>query len=254
MFTGTASAGGIGSGALRRVPLGAGSVWIRDVRGADERAVGGASSVDAVRLVDRLLEPVPGAVAGPGDALHLTVPERDRVLLEVHRQTFGDRVVGTAVCARCASRFDLDFPLEALGSGPLARSARLPGGQEVRVPTGADEIATADAEDPATALLERCAPPGVNVEPSAVSEALERAAPTLDLDADAPCPECGAVNVVQFSMQRHLLDALVRERRRLLEEVHLLATAYGWSWTEILEISRNERRSLVALLQARSSG
>jgi hypothetical protein len=42
----------------------------------------------------------------------------------------------------------------------------------------------------------------------------------------------------------------VNDRRQLVQEIHLLASAYGWSLSEILNLTRGQRRAFVALVDA----
>jgi hypothetical protein len=241
------------------VRLGDGYVRLRALRGLDEQAVIGTDVHHACDLLDRLLADAPDACAGPGDAARLTVAERDRLLATVYRDSFGDQIAATAICTVCGARFDLDFALTALvervQSGPLKREVRLQDGTRLRVPTGEDEQAVVSLPTTSAAemLLSRCiveSGEGVgDVDLAAAAKLLEEAAPVLDLELEAPCPYCGGDNAVHFCIQDLLLGALVRERPRLLGEIHLLARAYGWSLAEILGLPRTDRRALVGLLE-----
>ncbi len=71
----------------------------------------------------------------------------------------------------------------------------------------------------------------------ALQELLHQAAPLLELELTASGAECGHPNAVQFDIQSYLLGALLGERRRLMTEIHRLATAYGWFLDEILSLS-----------------
>ena len=239
---------GLQPGSIGAVRLAGGPVWVRELSGADERSVAGTDSACARALVDRVL------VDAPGGAGALTVAERDLVLAHVYQRTFGERVSGVATCGGCGERYDLGFDLRdlpAYGQVP-PREITLPTGERLRVPTGEDEqaLVLGAPEHAARAMVERCLtegdPEAVALE--AVAQALEREAPVFDLDADAPCPECGEPNEVRFNLQAYLLGALLQERRRLFAEVHVLAGTYGWSLDEILSLARAERRMLVALI------
>ena len=60
----------------------------------------------------------------------------------------------------------------------------------------------------------------------------------------------GSAQDVAFSLEAHLLGLLAQERPFLTHEIHLLARAYGWSLGEILQLSRDDRRTLVRLCEA----
>jgi hypothetical protein len=239
---------------LVRVRLDAGHVLVRELKGADERAVAGTDAHQARCLVDRLLVDAPGVAYGTGQAAALTVAERDRVLVRIYDRAFGDRVAAMATCPSCEERYDLEFSMGQLVASvqaePPPRSFRLPDGTRGRVPTGEDETAVSHlaGAEAVAALLARCVPDGDHDE-AEVSQALEDAAPVLELELDGVCPECGAATAVPFSVQRWLLGALLAEQGRLLEEVHILAQAYGWGLAEIMDLSRSQRRGLVALAE-----
>ncbi len=76
----------------------------------------------------------------------------------------------------------------------------------------------------------------------------------LDLEVDAPCPECGHANTLHFGIQQMLLGALTGERPRLLGEVHVLARAYGWGLGDILGLPRVDRRAFVGLIERDGAG
>ncbi|HET6613310.1 MAG TPA: hypothetical protein VFG83_15035 [Kofleriaceae bacterium] len=235
-------------------------VWMRDLCGADEHVVRGTDTVAAIALVDRLLVTQPGAAYGPGDAAKLTCADRDQALAALCCATFGDRVDGTRICERCGERFDLELRLSDLAGAVWADCPPAPGdgvhtaadGTRFRLPTGEDELAVwgLSADDAAAALLSRCVVEDQPVhESSAVLSAMERVGPTLDLDLDAACSECGHPHAVAFSVQAWVLGHLEQSRPHLLREIHVLARAYGWSLDDILRLPRQSRLALVELVE-----
>jgi hypothetical protein len=189
----------------------------------------------------------------PGEAAALTAPERDRLLAEIEIRTFGPRILGSPRCASCGAQFSSEFSLDelvrALWSAPPPTALSLQDGS-LRVPTGADELAVAGVpvEDAVAALVARCTSSG-SVEHAQASAALAQAVPVLDLELDASCPECGGSNRLGFSIQSYLLRTLAAERKRIPRQLHLLARAYGWSATEILDLPRSTRAELVRLVE-----
>jgi hypothetical protein len=71
----------------------------------------------------------------------------------------------------------------------------------------------------------------------------------LDSDLDGKCPECEKAQAIHFDLQTYLLAALAGESQRLASDVHRVATAYGWSRTEILAMTRAQRRAHVSLIE-----
>jgi len=250
-------------GTVRRVPLDrVGVRWalLREPVGLDEEGVGGRGTLEAIRLLNRLLVDEPGTSAAPGAAASLTVPERDLLLAAVWRMARGPKITGTLTCASCAAPFDFDFSLDdlvehvrsALGDLPVQDGVyTLPGGCRFRLPTGEDERALVGLpEDEAErALLARCLVEGdVVVDGPAAVAAMERVGSGVDVDFDFRCAECGHVHGMRFQIQDYLLGALAADWGELVEDVHRLALAYRWNLNEILSLPRSRRRAFVALL------
>src|SRR5688500_9915396 len=234
------------------------SVRLRGLRGADEEAAvdADAGTAPALALIDRLI--VQGTEKRSPRAAELTTADRDRVLAAIYIRAFGARISSSVHCVQCEARFELDFSLrhlmqnadESAEPGPDTL-VRLTDGRRYRLPTGADERAAIAGDEPAAALLRACALDGVKDEDSAIVPALmQKVAPLLDVDLDATCPECSTKQSLRFDVQSYLLAALRAEESLLLRETHCLAVTYGWSRSDILSLSRDRRRSHVALIEA----
>jgi hypothetical protein len=238
------------------------SVRVREMNGYDERAVDDRTTDTAIRLLDGLVRADDSSSIG--SVADLTASDRDRLLAAVYRAAFGDRIESTVTCSRCRLPFDLRFSLtdllDSLDRDSHATGAerfpdntfRLPGTPRFRLPTGRDEraIACLPAADAERELLRRCVVDGPIADPDALQHALERLAPLMDVELGARCAECGANQVVHFDIQSYLLGALANEHRRLIVDVHRLASAFNWSLGEILSLPRTERRTLVDLVDA----
>jgi len=235
---------------------------VRALCGHDEEAVTETSTAAAIALLDRVLVDVPGVVVGPGRARELTAPDRDRLLTALYRATFGPRVESTRECRACHELFDLVFMLEDLVAMLRESSRRIEpdpdagyrllDGRRFRLPAGTDELALLGL-DPAEAerqLLRRCVLEGSPSDaPETIFDAMEAAAPLLDLDLDARCPSCGENQPVHFDLQHYLLSLLVQEGQQRIVDIHRLAGTYGWSLAEILGLSRVQRRALVEQIE-----
>jgi hypothetical protein len=201
----------------------------------------------------------------PGALVTLPVGEREADLIALRRALFGERMQVRLECRACGQ--DMEFDLDA---GRFARSATGPrepavrlaeDGWEVefRLPGPADLTAAARSADPRAALLARClvsavrdgTPAGADDLPSAVqrriAEAVEAADPAADLTLGVVCPECGASTRAELDIASYLWTELDSWARDLLLDVHLLATAYGWSEPEILALSPLRRRYYLEL-------
>ncbi len=130
---------------------------------------------------------------------------------------------------------------------------------EFRLPGVADLTAVARAADPRGALLARCLVSAVHdgVAKAAtdlpvpvqrrIAEAVEAADPGADLVIDVACPECGRATPAELDIASYLWTELDAWARDTLLDVHLLATAYGWSEPDILALSPLRRRYYLEL-------
>jgi hypothetical protein len=199
----------------------------------------------------------------------LTVGQRNAALLEIHTRTFGERLEGFVRCPAC------DEPLEVALGEPQVRSilsAKPQLGEHelafagfelrFRLITCADLEAAAGAADTTAArrlLVERCvlavrlgddAIAAAEL-PEAVVGALADSLATLDPQAEislaVSCPECEHAWRVVLDVTTFLWSRVSLAARRLLEEVHVLATSYGWTEPEVLALSRPRRRAYLEL-------
>ena len=224
-----------------------GSLALREPCGRDELAIQGVDTAAALELLDRLLEPpLPGGAGG------LNVTDRDALLAALHRQCWGDTIMATRTCGACQLPFDLSFQLSDLQRSLLEN--QVPPDPRWTLPTTAMELACGCASTASQAmqdLMETC-----DIEPAdmeAAASSMEAAAPILDVDLEAPCPECGHAQWASFDLQSFLLQRFLGEREGLMDEIHFLAEAYGWSLREILTLTRQTRRSLTQRILDRAS-
>jgi hypothetical protein len=235
--------------------------WLRELTGREELAVAGTDLSEALGLIDRLQ-----AVGhrAPIEAAQLAAADRDRILAAVYGHTYGDRIRGTIDCPGCSALFDMDFPLTAFvahthgSAAPRSATGILNLGEELhaRIPTGVDELAVQHlpAAQAAEALAQRlwvnAAPTDLMAATEKLEVALADAAPMLQADMAAHCPECGFESQIHFDVQTYLLQSLLNDQERLGYEVHRLAKAYGWSLKEILKLPRSRRKNLVYWIEA----
>lgn len=209
------------------------------------------------------------------DAL-LSVPAGERAadLFALRRALFGDRMQVTIGCAApdCGAAMEFELDAEELG----AARPRVPeGGLEVaegawtvafRLPSIADltavASAAADAADARRLLGARCAvsarkdgraaaPEELERLPEAVlkrfAEAVEEADPASEVTLNIACPECGTATRAELDIAAYLWTELDAWARDVLLDVHLLASAYGWSEPQILALSPLRRRYYLEL-------
>ncbi|MEU5365635.1 hypothetical protein ABZ354_19550 [Streptomyces sp. NPDC005925] len=207
----------------------------------------------------------PDLAADPAALLARPVGEREADLFALRRTLFGDRMQVRLACRACGE--DMEFELDAAefarspgaGRDPVVRVTE--GGWEVefRVPAVADLTAAARDAEPRRALLARCVvsavrdgrPASADELPAEVqrriAEAAEAADPAADVALGVACPDCGGATRAELDIASYLWTELDAWARDLLLDVHLLATAYGWSEPEILALSPLRRRYYLEL-------
>lgn len=213
-----------------------------------------AARTPAERAVELLALARPDAPGG--ELAALTVGERDGLLLGLRERAFGARLAAGGRCGECgeAVEFSLDASsLRVDGAAPLAELSLSVDAYELRfrLPTGADLAAVSrapNAEVARSRLLDRCvlearregAEVAVGTLPRAVTEALaERMAaadPRADVELALACPACGHEWAAAFDPAAFLWSELDAWTRRTLHDVHTLASAYGWTESEVLAL------------------
>ncbi len=77
--------------------------------------------------------------------------------------------------------------------------------------------------------------------------ALSTCDPQADVRIDLDCASCGHRWTSPFDIARYLWTELETHARRLLYDVHALATAYGWAEADVLAVSPARRRYYLEL-------
>ena len=195
----------------------------------------------------------------------MLVGDRDFLLLKVCELAGTGTVYATLACPSPACGRPMDVPL-ALADIPieerpaakrvLTRDVDGRGRLEFRLPTGGDQEALAGrAGNPAVVdeLLARCVvqlPDSMTLAEAApwVEEAMSQAAPRLELEIEARCPECGAAVSADVDIVAFLLSELAGDPNAIRQEVHVLAWHYHWPESEILALTPRSRRRYIDLI------
>ena len=211
--------------------------------GADEIALAAVSAAPALVLLEHL--------AAGLDIAGLSVSQIDRALAGIYFMLYGPQAECRAICESCGEKYDfsLDLP-QIIADQDAERPAlpdsegiwTLPNGARVRAPTQSDL-----ADDPAT-LAARLTVEG-ETDAGVVGAFLETASPVLTLDMDANCPDCGATAQMRFDLANYLTRRLAAEHPFLVRETHLIASRYGWSHSEIMALTRDDRRAYSGLIE-----
>lgn len=196
----------------------------------------------------------------------LSIGERDAALLAVYDQTFGPRFDAIASCVQCHDTLEFSFQVEdvRVSAAACRRDAyRFMGNAydvQYRLPNSLDlaEIVMqskhADNLTSARALLlQRCVLTARNADgPVAVANLparlieelaahMQEADPQADMALQATCPACGHGWQMCFDIVTFLWAKIAVRAQQLLREIHLLAQAYGWSESGILDLSAARR-------------
>jgi hypothetical protein len=192
------------------------------------------------------------------------IGQRDRHLLDVREALFGSRLNCLTTCPKCSERLELGFEVAQLHAIPL--NSQL---QEkylisiddcevqFRLPNSSDLLQISNLADVMLArrsLFERCVlqatragnPISIDDISEEVSNAIATRMAELDPQADMQilltCPTCLCQWSTGFDIASFLWVEINAWASRILNEVHRLASAYGWSEAEILTLTPMRRQ------------
>ncbi|HEY1852591.1 MAG TPA: hypothetical protein VGG60_16340 [Candidatus Binataceae bacterium] len=211
---------------------------------------------------------------------------RNRALVELRCNCFGQKLQGWTACPSCAEKLEFELDGRVIAdAGPSAQSMSDGLGQPIvverstfRLPTSRDLASVVKETDPRLAairLVENCRIPSANAEATSaddvgfttdlgdrhsgswsdeeleeIGEQMALADPLAETRLTLHCPKCEVDWEESLDMTSFLwaeIDACVR---RLLLEIHTLASAYGWTETEILSLGENRRVRYVEMVQS----
>ncbi|MEM9578074.1 MAG: hypothetical protein AAF999_13800 [Pseudomonadota bacterium] len=198
-------------------------------------------------------------VAGP--LADLPLGERNWQLMQLRRSRFGDHLSLWLDCPDCGERMTMQFGVSDLPERAGAPAPVVVDGHAFRLANSRDLAALVSAADPASAarsLFRACAlspetlPKGAELDRlmREVGTVMDAADPWADLSFAAQCPSCTAAHDVPLDIGDLLWQELEVVARQLLDHVHLLASAYGWSEKAVLALSDTRRAAYLARLGA----
>jgi uncharacterized protein (UPF0212 family) len=210
------------------------------------------------------------AAASPDASLDdlacLSIGERDSRLLALREWAFGPQLVSEVACPGCDEQLELAFHVADIRAEaePDKHLALAEDGYEVeaRLPNSHDLVALANQNGGGAqhVLLERCLlavrqggadvavshlPPGV------VDKLIQRMAeadPQADVRLALTCPDCGHQWRAAFDIVAYFWSEITTWARRVLREVHILASAYGWREADILALSARRRHLYLEMI------
>jgi hypothetical protein len=239
------------------------------------------SAADLLDLADRAegLHPVDRALAMLRAAMaectwdelaRLSLGERDALLLQLRRATFGEALSAYAECPACGERLEFSIDCGTLQAheepedeapllGELACGDYRIGLRRLDSRDLAAIAGCADVEQARAVLLARCITRIDGPRELARAEdlprealeqvltAIERNDPPAEVLLDLTCPACRHAWQAQLDIGRFMWTEVGARARRLLGEVDAIARAYGWRESEILGLSERRRAAYVEL-------
>lgn len=203
--------------------------------------------------------------AEPGSVADWPLGRRNRALAELQAACFGARLQGWTECLQCGDKLEFELDAASLASADMAEAVPEPitaKGLNFRLPTSRDLARIAsepDVETAALRLLERCmidaSDPGslttwTQDEIEEVGTRMGDADPLAEIRVSFLCPVCGGGSEEGLDLPVFLWAGIEGHAKRLLLEVHTLASTYGWSESAILALGDARRRCYLEMVQA----
>jgi hypothetical protein len=242
------------------------SVWERGL---------GQSAVTQALLLLALAWPE----SAPETLAKLSVGRRDARLLTVREWLFGSQLGSVVACPQCTQQLELTFHLSQIratqdGIQPeilvveadgYTATFRLPNSEDLAA-IRTDGRAPYDVATVRRALLRRCllqvqreeqqAPQTsdesiVELPPTlitAIAEKMEQHDPQANVQLNLSCADCDHQWLATFDIVSYLWNEIDHWARRILWEVHALASAYGWREVDILSMSVQRRQCYLGMV------
>lgn len=200
------------------------------------------------------------------DALaSLSIGERDARLLLLREWMFGSRLKNMANCPKCTGRIEWEYDIADIRLQPIqhdesTKEFSLEQDEfsiRFRLPNSLDILSViaegTERADPAK-LLAHCI---VQIQSNGkdckaddlpekvintLIQRIEKEDPQADIRMILNCPYCSHQWEVHFDIMSYFWAEIDRWAQRLLQEVHILARAYGWSEQDILNMSPLRRQ------------
>jgi len=187
---------------------------------------------------------------------------RNQALLELHCSSFGSSLQGWTACARCGEKMEFEMDSRAMArpgaDGGSGEPNILVKGQSFRLPTSRDMALVAgeiDSQAAAIGLVERCRVDGAEAiawseeELEEVGEQMALADPLAEIRLALRCPVCGDESAETLDVVSFVWAEISARAKRLLWDIHAIASAYGWTESEVLSLSPARRALYLEMVQ-----
>lgn len=196
----------------------------------------------------------------PGSIADRPLGQVGASVLRLRATLFGPHIDAHADCRQCGERLAFRLDVGTLLQGAPDETAPQVAdvaGCTVRAPGLRDLAAVAHLppEEAADQLLARCTRVAAAELPTGaaraqVEAALEALDPQADLTLALHCVTCGQEGTAQLDAAALLWDELTARAGAVLREVHLLASAYGWTEPQALALSPARRAQYLGFIGA----
>jgi len=208
--------------------------------------------------------------SSPAALARLSIGRRDANLLQVREWAFGSELAILAACPSCRQTLELMMPVadlrrsmepaDDLESSLILRDYevryRSPNTEDIAGCAGL-ELAVSRRKLFACCVTDaRCQGKAVRAEElpedvaQRVVEQIAAIDPQADTRVDLTCPECHQRWSEVFDIVSFFWAEIDAWAHRILQEVHVLARAYGWRESDILALSPVRRQIYLAVAQA----
>jgi hypothetical protein len=193
---------------------------------------------------------------------------RNQALAQLRVLYFGPQLQGWTTCGQCEEKleFEIDCHALILRQEEAAREPVKIRGQVFRLPTSRDLASIVneiDAEEAPLRLLQQCqilpiettafnrlTTPLSREDIEAVSEQMALADPLAEISLGFECPNCHSTSQEILDLPSFLWSEIEARAKRLLFEVHALASAYGWAEAQILAMTDIRRATYLQMVGA----
>ena len=192
----------------------------------------------------------------------LPLAERNALLLELRASTLGPQMESCARCPACGMQLEFALDARVLAQGLREQTAENPDaldGFAMRPVTTQDllDCAAAASDEEARLLLLRRTTwgRGADRDEAALIDAglidrFARLNAAAEIQVQLQCADCESRPQIDLDIAHYLVREIASAGRRLLLEIHQLASAYGWSEQSIAGMSGARRAAYLEMLNA----
>lgn len=185
----------------------------------------------------------------------LGIHRRDALLVRSRILAFGPLLEGATECPACGSELELALQLSPPPEMEDGGAVDVAGERVLfRPPNSYDlaaVVASRDVHEAQRVLRARCIQSEARLDDTAIEaaeQALEALCDPATIDVSTTCPACEAPFVPVVDIAIFLWFEIATYALRLLDDVHALASRYGWSERDVLALPDARRRRYLEAL------